>query len=223
MYVYSYSCLLELTGNLGWTSTIEPPAFEAPVLMAHNTLNGNMPHSTSLVPSLALLSLRSWTFTGKRYADMFTCTHSNNQHTDTHAHTHTPTKSCYPIKEGTWKTEVLAVGKIKILKTEILQHLSKDKNCLEMACVQERRDTDTGWERWSYAVVARWLHEQCIQSDTVLTLHYAPFINKPPLTICMKLLRRYIYLQFTPPSASATLTNERKVRTTLENCTESTQ
>lgn len=111
MYVYSYSCLLELTGNLGWTSTTEPPAFEAPVLMAHNTLNGNMPHSASLVPSLALLSLRSWTLSGKRYADMFTSTHSNNQHTDTHAHTHTPTKSCYPIKEGTWTTKVLAVEK----------------------------------------------------------------------------------------------------------------
>ena len=50
-------------------------------------------------------------------------------------------------------------------------------------------------------------------ATTVLTRHYAPFVYKPPLTICMNLLRRYIYLQFTPPSASATPTNERKVRT----------
>ena len=40
-----------------------------------------------------------------------------------------------------------------------------------------------------------------------------PSFISPPLTICMSLLRRYIYLQFTPPSASATPTNERKVRT----------
>ena len=119
MYVYSYSCLLELRGNLGWTSTTEPPAFEAPVLMAHNTWNGNMPHNTSLVPSLALLSLRSWTLSGR---DMQICllAHTLTTSTQTHTHTHTPTKSCYPIKEGTWKTKVLAVGKIKILKTEIL-------------------------------------------------------------------------------------------------------
>ena len=48
---------------------------------------------------------------------------------------------------------------------------------------------------------------------TVLTRHYAPFVYKPPLTICMNLLLRYIYLQFMPPTASATPTNEKKVRT----------
>ena len=35
----------------------------------------------------------------------------------------------------------------------------------------------------------------------------------PPLTFCMNLLLRYIYLQFMPPSDSATPRNERKVRT----------
>ena len=48
---------------------------------------------------------------------------------------------------------------------------------------------------------------------TVLTRYYAPFVYKPPLTNCMNLLLRYIYLQFMPPLASATPTNERKVRT----------
>ena len=36
---------------------------------------------------------------------------------------------------------------------------------------------------------------------TVLTWHYTPFDYKPPLTICINLLQRYIYLQYTPPSA----------------------
>ena len=61
--------------------------------------------------------------------------------------------------------------------------------------------------------------------STILTRHYAPFDHKPPLTICINLLRRYICLQFMPPSAihgwkiyykwknSVTPTNERKVRT----------
>ena len=48
---------------------------------------------------------------------------------------------------------------------------------------------------------------------TVLTRHYAPFVYKPSLTICMNLLLMYIYLQYTPPLASATPTNERKIRT----------
>ena len=35
---------------------------------------------------------------------------------------------------------------------------------------------------------------------TILTRHYDPFVYKPPpLTICMNLLLRYVYLQFTPP------------------------
>ena len=50
-------------------------------------------------------------------------------------------------------------------------------------------------------------------SHTILPQHYAPFIYKPLLIICMNLLLRYIYLEFMPPLASATLTNERKVRT----------
>ena len=54
---------------------------------------------------------------------------------------------------------------------------------------------------------------------TVLTRHCAPLIYKPhPLTFCMNLLLRYVYLQFTLPSDSVTLMNERKVtthRTTL--------
>ena len=37
-------------------------------------------------------------------------------------------------------------------------------------------------------------------SSTVLTRHYAPFNYKPPITIFVNLLWRYIYLQFTPPS-----------------------
>ena len=40
-----------------------------------------------------------------------------------------------------------------------------------------------------------------VYGDTVLTRHYAPFDYKPSLTICMNLLRRYIYLQFTLPLA----------------------
>ena len=40
-----------------------------------------------------------------------------------------------------------------------------------------------------------------VNLHTVLTRHYAPFNYKPPLTICINLLWRYIYLQFTPPLA----------------------
>ena len=42
-----------------------------------------------------------------------------------------------------------------------------------------------------------------------------PSFIRPPLTICMNLLRRYIYLHFTPASASATPTNNRKVELTV--------
>ena len=46
--------------------------------------------------------------------------------------------------------------------------------------------------------------------STVLTRHYGPFVYKPSP---YHLLVRYIYLQFMPPSATATLTNYRNVRT----------
>ena len=51
-------------------------------------------------------------------------------------------------------------------------------------------------------------------AHTVLTRHYAPFVYKLSVTICMNLLLRYIFISnLHPPLASATLANDRKVRT----------
>ena len=49
-----------------------------------------------------------------------------------------------------------------------------------------------------YSVILVFMKKQW---HTILTRHYAPFDYKPSLTICINLLRRYIYLQFTHPSA----------------------
>ena len=49
---------------------------------------------------------------------------------------------------------------------------------------------------------------------TILTQHYAPFVYKsPPYYLHEFAAEVYLPPKFTPPLASATLTNERKVRT----------